>query len=253
MTGTLAVYEYFLVMYRRLWRASVFSQFIAPLLFVVALGTGVGSFVNRGGSLGVDYLTYLVPGLIASTSMSLAVSESTFPVYGHFAWNRYYFAIQATPVHVGGMIAGQVAFLLTRTLIAGFAFLLVMGALGEVHGVGMLGVVLVGMLLALAVGPATMAFSAWVSSEAYFALLFRFVVAPLTLFSGVFFPVSQLPGWLRPAAYVSPLWHGVELCRSFAYAGFPLGKTLLHVGYLLLLSAAGLYAVRAAFLRRLER
>lgn len=251
--GAVAVYEYFFAAYRRLWQASLFSNFIVPLLFVVSIGTGVGSFVDADGGLGVGYVNYLAPGLLVSTSMQLAVSESAFPVYSSFSWSRYYFAIQATPIRVGEMIIGQLGFLATRVLLAGVAFLLIMFAVGAMHGLWVLGALAVAMALGLAVGAPTMAFSAWISSESNFSLLFRFALIPLTLFSGVFFPISQLPLWLRPAAWASPLWHAVELCRAFAFARFSPWTMLGHGAYLLLWITVGLVVVRAAFARRLAR
>jgi lipooligosaccharide transport system permease protein len=247
------VYEYFLTAYRRSWQASIFGQFIVPLLFVVSIGFGVGSFVNAGGVLGVDYLTYLIPGLLASTGFQLAVGESTFPVYSNFVWSRYYFAIQATPVRTWEMIVGQLAFLITRVLVAGSAFLLVMFSVGAIHSPWLLGALPVVMLLGLATGAPTMAFSAWSRSEHNFTPLHRFGLIPLTLFSGVFFPVSQLPDWLRLVAYASPLWHAVELCRGFSLAYFPPAATLGHTVYLLLWATLGLILARAMFIRRLAK
>ncbi|GIG58220.1 transport permease protein [Longispora fulva] len=252
MAGTLAVYEFFAVGYRRLWRASIFGQFISPLLFVVGIGMGVGTFVNRAGVLGVDYVSYLVPGMLVSVALQLAVGESTFPVFGHFHWNRYYYAMQATPVAERDMVAGQLAFLVTRVLLAGSVFLGVTAAFGKVHTWWVIGCLGVAVLIGLAGGSATMAYTAWITSESSFAVLFRFVLTPLTLFSGVFFPVAQLPVWLRPAAYVSPLWHAVELSRQFAFARFHLWPALGHTGYLLVWVAVGFALTRRAFARRLS-
>jgi lipooligosaccharide transport system permease protein len=74
---------------------------------------------------------------------------------------------------------------------------------------------------------------------------------PLMLFSGTFFPVSQLPGWLRPVAYATPLWHGTDLCRALSLGDVDLPRALIHVAYLTALSALGIWAGARTYRRRL--
>jgi lipooligosaccharide transport system permease protein len=82
--------------------------------------------------------------------------------------------------------------------------------------------------------------------------MFRFVLIPLFLFSGTFFPVTQLPGWLQPVAYATPLWHGVALCRGISLGTLTAGTAALHAGYLAAVTAAGLAAGRVTYRRRLH-
>src|SRR5918911_4952278 len=98
ITPTAAVLERHLVSYRRLFWASAFSAFILPLLFVLSIGIGVGSFVNSNGGVdGVNYLAYIAPGVLASTAFQIAVGESTYPILGDFKWTRGFHAMRATP------------------------------------------------------------------------------------------------------------------------------------------------------------
>src|SRR5690606_32759366 len=128
----LAALEFHLVGYRRTWRGSVFSSFLLPLLTVLSFGVGVGRFVD-GGVDGVSYLDWIVPGMIASTALQTAVAESTWPVLSRFEWIRAYHSQIATPLRVGDVLGGQVAFTLFRVLVNTSVFLAVAAAFGALR------------------------------------------------------------------------------------------------------------------------
>lgn len=246
----LRVFEYYLVSHRRTWRSSAASTFLLPLLTVVGFGVGVGGYVT-GGVAGVPYLDYLVPGLIAATALQIAVGESTWPVLGHFDWVRGYFAQAATPLRVADILAGHLAFVLFRALGGGAAFLVVAGLFGVLHSPWAVAVLPLTLLLALAVAAPVFAYTASISSDSYLALLSRFAVVPMTLFAGVFFPVTQLPMVLRWLAYASPLWHAVDLCRAATLGAAPDWSVTGHLLYLTGWAVAGWLLARARFRRRL--
>ncbi len=248
--GTMAVLWRYLVLYRRLWRASVFSSLVLPVLFVVSFGVGVGAYV--GDVDGVDYLAWIVPGILASTAFQIAISETTYPVLGDFRWVRAYYGIAATPVVPGDIVAGMLLFLLVRVGVSSAAFLAVAAAFGALRSWWALAAVLVCALTALAVAGATAAFSARLDNDGYFALLTRLVVIPATLFAGVFFPVEQLPAVVRPVAYALPLWHGVELDRSATLGVMPPWPVAAHVAYLVVWALAGAALAVRSFDRRLR-
>ena len=108
------------------------------------------------------------------------------------------------------------------------------------------------MLTGLAFAPALMAWAVTRTRDTSFSVLMRFLMVPLFLFSGTFFPVTQLPGWLQPVAYVTPLWHGVELCRTLTLGTADPGGAAVHVGYLLALTAAGYAVALRTYRRRLH-
>jgi lipooligosaccharide transport system permease protein len=253
MQPTAAVLERHLVSYRRLFWASAFSAFILPVLFVLSIGIGVGSMVNdNGGVDGINYLAYIAPGVLASTAFQIAVGESTFPILGDFKWTRGFHAMRATPLEIGDMVRGQLLYLVFRVELAVVAFLIVAGFFGAWQSPWTLVTPLVAALLAASVAAPVMAFSATIENDSYFALLFRFGVIPSTLFAGVFFPISQLPAVLQPLAWLSPLWHGVDLCRAATLGIPPDGPIWVHVAYLLLWLGVGYALAVRAFRKKLE-
>ncbi|HEU4425998.1 MAG TPA: ABC transporter permease [Pilimelia sp.] len=247
---TAAVLEYHLIGYRRTWRGSALSSFVLPLLTMLGFGVGVGAYV-AGGVAGVPYIDYVIPGLLASTAMQVGVSEATWPVMGGFQWVRTYYAQAASPLRVADIVGGHLGFILFRVLTSVVAFLAVAAAFGTLHSPWALAVLPVAALLGLSVAAPTMAYTASVRTDSYLALLFRFAVIPMTLFAGVFFPVESLPPVLRWLAYVSPLWHGVDLSRAATLGVPPEWSASGHVIYLALWAVAGLWLARLAFRRRL--
>jgi lipooligosaccharide transport system permease protein len=250
MTGTPYVFEYHLVNYRRTWRGSALSSFILPLLTMLGFGVGVGAYVT-GGVQGVPYLDWMVPGLIASTAMQVAMGESMWPVLSYFAWLRSYFAQAAAPLQVADILNGHLAYVMFRGVLACAAFLLVALPFGALHSWWALVTLPVGALLGLAVAAPTFAYAATIRSDSYLAILIRIGMIPMSLFSGVFFPVESLPLVLRWIAYVLPLWHGVDLSRAATLGVAPQWSALGHVLVLAAWAGAGWWFALRQFRRRL--
>ena len=242
--------------YRRSWRGSAASTFLNPLLYLGAMGLGLGSLVDRGsgaGALaGASYVEFLAPGLLAATAMQVAAAETTWPVMLGFKWVKTYTATLATPVAPRDIVSGTLLWTAVRLALAGSAFALVMVLFGlaapQRAALAVLPAVFTGMAFA---GPIA-AFTATLRTDYGLSALFRFVVMPLFLFSGTFFPVSDLPGLLQPVAYATPLWHGVELCRAAALGTRPTFGAAVSVAYLAVWVAGGWAAAATAFRRRLR-
>jgi lipooligosaccharide transport system permease protein len=250
MIPALMVFEYHLVGYRRIWRGSALSSFVLPLLTMLGFGVGVGAYVDSGVG-GVPYLDWIVPGLIASTALQVAVGDSTWPVLGFFEWNRMYFAQAAAPLRPADILGGHLGFVLFRTLATTAAFLVVTAAFGTMHSGWALATLPLSVLLGFAVAAPTFAYSATITSDSYLAILLRFAVIPMSLFSGVFFPVESLPGLLTWVAYALPLWHGVDLSRAATLGTEPQWSIAGHLLYLSAWAAAGWCLALARFRRRL--
>jgi lipooligosaccharide transport system permease protein len=251
----MATLERELILYRRLWQASVFSSFLLPLLFVLSIGVGVGNYIP-GGVDGVSYLAYVVPGVLVTTAFQIAIGESTYPVLGGFKWQRSYHAMRATPVQPAHMVGGHLLYLVFRAEVATACFLIVVGLFGAIESWWAVLTLPVVALVAVAAAAPVTAFAATIENDSYFSLLFRFGLIPATLFSGVFFPVTQLPALFRPLAYLSPLWHGVVLSRSATLGEIPAGESwwtmLLHAAYLVLWGVVGVWLAVWRFGKRLQ-
>jgi lipooligosaccharide transport system permease protein len=247
----LPVFEHRLAAYRRVWRGSIFSTFLIPVLMLLGLGFSVGSYVDAAGGLGLPYVDYIAPGLLASTVMQVAISETTWPVLGGFMWVRTYHGMRASPLRPKDIVGGEALYVGLRTGSSALGFLVVMVFAGAVYSwTGVLALP-AALLLALAAATPVMAYSATITTDNMFAILFRFAVVPMSLFAGVFFPVDQLPLVARWLAYISPLWHGVELCRS-ATLGLPTPlPAYWHVGYLGVWAVGGYWLACRQFLRKL--
>jgi lipooligosaccharide transport system permease protein len=212
----LRVLSHYLRAWRRLWTGTVFSAFLSPLLYLVAMGYGLGSLVGRGGRLvdGVPYLAFVTPGVMASTAMQTAIQESTWPVLSAIKWQRQFHAMLATPLTVFDVVVGHLLHLVVRVLLASSVFLGFAAIVGAVPSwTGLLAVPTV-VVVGLAFAAPVFAFTTYLNGDTGFNILFRLVMIPLFLFSGTFFPISQLPWGVELVARVTPLWHGVELARD---------------------------------------
>ena len=239
--------------FARLWRGAVFSQFLSPLLFLAAMGLGLGGLVKEhtGNVSGLSYLDFVAPGLLASSAMQIAANEAMWPVLGGVKWVKNFHAAVATSITAGDLVVGYVLWIALRAVFGSAVFLLVAAVLGAVPSAWGLLAIPAAALCATAFSAPLAAFSVGLESDLTFPVIMRVGVLPLTLFSGTFFPISQLPGWLRPFAALSPLWHGVELARHAMIGSLHPAADLVHVVVLVACSAAGLVWGRYAFTKRL--
>ncbi len=255
MELTFRAFERWLFQYRRVWRGSVISGFVLPVLTLTALGAGLGSFVDeRGGSdelSGASYLAFIAPGLLAATAMMTAAFDSTYPVLGAIKWDRIYHGMLASPLRVRDVLFGHLGWVGARVLTVSAFYLLVVALFGAVESPWGLLAIPAATLTGLAFAAPIFAFSAYVERDSGFALIFRFAVTPMFLFSGVFFPVSQLPLLLEWLAYVTPLWHGVALCRGLTLGDISFEAAAGHTAYILVWIVAGAWLALRSFQRRL--
>ncbi len=253
--GVLLVMEHHWTWYRRNWRATAVSSVLQPLLFLLAFGIGFGSLVGGTGATGgVPYLVWLAPALLAVSAVQSAAFDSTYPVLSGFKWQRVYHAMSAGPVTPAQVALAHVGWSAVRTAGSGAVYVVVIALFGGVAGVGIVGSLLAAVLTGAAVAAVIAAYAATIESEgAAFNTIFRLVLVPMTLFSGTFFPVDRLPGWVQPLAWASPLWHGTVLARDAALGVWRPLPALGHTAYLVALLALGLVLVTRNFTRRLAR
>jgi lipooligosaccharide transport system permease protein len=251
----LRAYEHWLAQYKRVWRGTIGTSLVNPILYLTALGVGLGTLVDRTQNPpgGVPYLDFVAPGLLAAAAMQTAANESSWPVMAATRWSRTYYAMIATPLTERDAFVGHQLFVLTRVLTSAAAYLAVIAAFGAVSSwLGLL-VVPVAVLIGTAFSMPMAAMGTQVEDGRAFVTMFRFLIVPMFLFSGAFFPVSQLPLAFELAAYATPLWHGVELCRMLTLGDVEVGPAVGHVGYLLAWTLIGFELARRAYRRTLLR
>jgi lipooligosaccharide transport system permease protein len=250
----LRAYELWLVRFRRVWRSAGTYTLFGPLLYLGAMGAGVGSLVTREHTAslgGVPYLAFIAPGMVAATAMQTAAGEASWPVMGAMRWMRVYHAQAATPLGPGDVFYGHVLWMLSRVAMTSGAMLLA-AVLLQVPRSALTPLALPAAVLTGAAFAAPIA--AWAvrqEGDSMFSVLFRLGITPMFLFSGTFFPVANLPVVLRGIAYLTPLWHGADLCRGLVVGGARPLAALVHVAYLSAWTAAGLVLGRRAYTSRL--
>ena len=255
MTGLLRIVQRNALVYRRTWRGSLFMSFLQPLLFLLAIGIGLGALVDAGGTSlpgGVGFLEFLAPGLLAAGCMQTAVFESSYPISGRMTWRRNYEAIMATPMRIADLVLGELAWIAVRLSTVAIAFTVVMIAFGVPRSPLVVLAAPAAVLTGLAFSAPIVAYAATLKGNETFNAVFRFIITPLFLFSGVFFPVTRLPQGLRAAAWFTPLFHGVELTRGLTLGTIESPAWYAHVVYLVGMTAAGIVAARWTFERRLR-
>ncbi|HEX9354172.1 MAG TPA: ABC transporter permease [Streptosporangiaceae bacterium] len=246
--------RFWLTDYRRTWRGSIISTVLNPLLYLGAMGLGLGALVDKHGtaSLGqVSYLVFLAPGLLAASAMGTGVGESTYPVFGSVKWNKTYQAAVSSPLRPCDLFRGHLLFVGLKLTMTSAVFLAVAAAFGAIRSPLAIAALPVAVLTGLAFTAPIEAWTVTRTKDTSMAVIYRFGMIPLFLFSGTFFPVTQLPAWIRPIAYLTPLWHGVALCRGLCLGIATVPSALLHVAYLLVVLGAGIIAGDRTYARRL--
>jgi len=250
------VWESEFAVYRKIWHSHVLLAFVQPLLYLVGMGLGVGALidVNTDSSVSLDGLTYfefLAPALLATTAMISAGQASLWQVLDGFFWGNRYRAMAATPLTPNDVASGLTLWHATRTLIgvAGVAAVLVL--FDDTRSWGLLLAVPAAVLTGLAFALPITAWSSTRYGGGSFPTIIRFGLLPMFLFGGAFFPITELPGWLQPVAYVTPLWHGIELCRGAVIDSVSAGNVAVHLAVLGAYIFTGRAACRITFARRL--
>ncbi|MDQ1607542.1 MAG: lipooligosaccharide transport system permease protein [Microbacteriaceae bacterium] len=230
-----------------------------PFLYLFTMGVGLGSLVSQNlgpdAVNGVSYLQFVAPALLCSAAVTVTAEEFTYPVLLGFKWNPTFYAMNAAPIAPGQIIDGIVYSVIVRlfaTCGIYYVFMVFFGAVPSGWGVVS---ILVAMLTGLAFGTMVMTYVATIEQDTgQVAMLMRFVLLPMTLFSGTFFPLGSMPWFLQWIGWISPLWHGTELSRVFAYgASEPAWLIVVHVLYLGALFVVGWLWSRRIAARRLNK
>ena len=250
------VWENQFAVYRRIWRSNVLGAFVTPFLYLLGMGVGVGALVDRGTGGGdalggLSYFEFLAPALLATTAMMVASQDAMWPVMDGFMWSYSYRAMAATPLAPGDIVAGVALWHATRTGIATAGVGGVLLLFDDTRSAGVLVAIPLAVLCGLAFAMPLTAWSSTRSRDQSFPAIQRFVIVPLFLFGGAFYPIEQLPDALEEVARVTPLWHGVELCRGAVVGGLGAAEAVVHVAVLTAYTAAGWAVCVRTYARRL--
>jgi ABC-type polysaccharide/polyol phosphate export permease len=252
-------YDYWWRQYRRRWRGTVVINVANPVLFLIAIGAGIGRLVTPTADTpaaaalgGVTYLAFFAPGMLAAASMQNGIIEGLQVVRGRMPDGPYQPAI-TSPLEPSDILFGHVLYMAVRIAMSAAAFLVVMVALGAAHSWLVVLTLPAATLTGLAFATPTAAWGATVDDPGRVGDLFKWVVMPMYLFSGTFFATEQLPGWAQLFVKVTPLWHGVELCRTLSLGTATWPGSGVHIGYLGVVTVVGLMLARRTFAKNLHR
>lgn len=235
--------------YRRTWLV-IFSGFFEPLFYLLSIGLGIGGLIGTipgPGGRPIPYELFVAPALLATSAMNGAIYDSTFNVFFKLNYEKTYDAVLATPLGVGDVALGEIAWALIRGTLYAIGFLVVMLVLGLVVSPWMILAIPAAVLIGWAFAAVGMAATTFMRTWQDFDLL-QLVLLPLFLFSATFYPISVYPEPIQVFVQLTPLYHGVDLLRSLATGTVGLGS-LVHVAYLLVMGLIGLAIVS----RRLDK
>jgi lipooligosaccharide transport system permease protein len=202
------------MVYTKLYKSSIALNFVEPVLYLTALGLGLGAFVKDIN--GVPYINYIAPGIIASSSMFATVYECTYGTFVRMTFQKTFEAILATPVGIDELIAAELFWGATKSMFYGSIIMIVIAAFGLVDSEFIILAIPILFLSGMIFAEISMIFTAIVPGIESFNYVFTLVMTPMFLFSGIFFPIDGLPPLISKIAYFTPLYHLVNICRSFA-------------------------------------
>ena len=250
-----AVWMRNVTMYRRTWKLGLLPNFFEPVLYLVGMGIGLGHYLQRGGeglSGTAGYLAFIGPGLMASSAMHGASFEASWNMFVKMTFGRIYAGYLTTPCEIEDVQLGELLWCVTRALIYGLGFLLVVLALTALgypivtsHAVWLVPIALA--LTGLVFGLLGQLFTSMIHSIDLYSWYWTLFLTPLFLFSGIFFPVDRFPAG-EEIAWCTPLFHCVRLMRQLCDGSLDV-RALVSVVWLLALSGI-LYRIVPARLRK---
>ncbi len=243
VTAVRRLWPYWFTVTRRTWRGSVVSSFLTPLLYVFAMGVLLGGFIEGDPDRlegATSYLAFIVPGLVAAHAMQTAVADTSWPVFSNFKWNKVYDSMVATPLTVRQVAVAHLGFVSLRVTATCAVFDLVVAPFG-VYGSwwGPFAALAAQSLTGAAFATLMYGYACRIESDAAFGVVFRVGVFPLFLFSGAFFPISNLGAVGERIAQLTPLWHGVNLSRMFSLDHVDWSLAAINVAVLVLVLLLG--------------
>lgn len=204
--------------YTKLYKSSIVLNFIDPILYLTALGLGLGAFIKEIN--GTPYIKFIAPGIIASSAMFAAIYECSYGTYVRMHYQKTFDAILSTPVNINELIAGELLWGATKSMLYGITIIIVITIFGLVDSYMILLLVPVLFLCGLIFAQIAVIAVAVVPGIDSFNYFYTLFITPMFLFSGIFFPLDALPPIVSDIAFFTPLYHLVNISRAFAFGEF---------------------------------
>ena len=237
-----------LLVWKKLAIASVLGNIADPLLYMLALGYGIGSLVGNVG--GMSYIAFIGTGMVCQSAMFTASFEGMYSAFSRMHVQRTWEGIINAPIALDDVVFAEWIWTASKSVISTAAILAVIVALGYGHTWLALWVLPVGLLVGLTFGAAGLVMNALAPNYDFFTYFFTLVLTPMLLLSGVYFPVEQMPAWLASAAGFLPLKHAIDLARPLMLDRVP-ENAVLHVAVLLFYATLAYYIALVLTRRRL--
>ena len=208
------VWQRHATVYTKLYKSSFVLNFVEPVLYLAALGLGLGAFVKEIN--GIPYIKFIAPGIIASSAMFAAIYECTYGTYVRMTYQKTFNAILATPINIDDLVAGELMWGASKSLLYGTTIIIVISIFGLVDSPLIILVIPMLFISGLIFAEISVIFTAIVPGIDSFNYFYTLLMTPMFLFSGIFFPLNTLPPAVAKIAFFTPLYHLVNICRSFA-------------------------------------
>ena len=224
-----------LLTYRRIWKVNFLTPLLEPLFYILAFGLGFSGLIGNVDYAGKDltYTQFIAPALVATAVMWNAFFETTYGSFVRMYYQKTFDGMMATPLSLEEIIVAEIVWSATKSTAAAAIMMTVLGLLGFIDFPAGLMLIPLALLGGLAFGSIGMFFTGIIPTIDMFNLPIFLFITPMFLFSGTFFPVSNLPIWARPMALAFPLYHLAELTRL---ASIGANETGLFVGVLYLVT-----------------
>ena len=231
----LRVWERNLVVYRKIWKVNFITPLLEPLFYILAFGLGFSGLIGnvRYGDVSLNYTSFIAPALIATAIMWNAFFETTYGSFVRMYYQKTFDGMLATPLSLEEIILAEIVWSATKAMGATAIMITVLATLGFVQLPSGLLLIPTALLGGLAFGAVGMFFTGITPTIDMFNLPIFLFVTPMFLFSGTFFPVSNLPDWAQPLALAFPLYHLTELARQMSIGTSEI-PTVISLIYLLL-------------------
>lgn len=228
---------------------TLLNSLVGPSAYLLAIGWGLGSQMSNGGQSEFSsgsYIAFIGPALAVVTALQATAMESTWPTLGLLRWHGTYLAVLNTPISAPQLALGHLGWLSLRAALSAACFTLVLFAFQTLTSPLAIALPFICALVSLVHSAPLVAYAIGIKDEELFAIINRIIIFPMVLFSGVFFPISELP---EPAQWVIrflPSWHGVELARSLSKGVFT-GLEAARLAGLIVLAVGGCWICALRF------